>query len=160
MRELYPGAREILLVRDFRDVLSSMLAFDAKRGTADFGRARAASDADYVRTQFRKSVMSLAHSWERRREGAHLLRYEDLVLEPEAAIAALVGYLGLDSSRDAIAPMVETIVERTAITDRHKTTASLEESVARWRRDLSPELQKLSQEAYGPALEAFGYPAA
>jgi hypothetical protein len=160
MRELYPEAREILLVRDFRDVLCSMLAFDAKRGTADFGRAKAASDADYVRTQFRKSVMSLAHSWERRSQGAHLLRYEDLVLDPRATISALADYLELDSSPAAVDPMVETIVETTEITDRHKTTASLEESVERWRRDLSPELQRLSQEAYGPALEAFGYPVA
>ena len=38
MRQLYPRAREIFLVRDPRDTLASMLAFNARRGFVDFGR--------------------------------------------------------------------------------------------------------------------------
>ena len=46
--ELYPNAREIVLVRDFRDMLCSMLAFNAKRGIQGFGRQRADSDSEFV----------------------------------------------------------------------------------------------------------------
>ena len=42
IRELYPRAKEIFLVRDFRDMARSIMAFDAKRGYAGFGRARTA----------------------------------------------------------------------------------------------------------------------
>ena len=32
MRELYPAAKEVFLVRDFRDMAHSIMAFDRKRG--------------------------------------------------------------------------------------------------------------------------------
>ena len=38
MWELYPRAREVILVRDFRDMVSSMFAFNAKRGFQGFRR--------------------------------------------------------------------------------------------------------------------------
>ena len=41
---------------------------------------------------------SLARAWERRRDRAHLVRYEDLVLDPERTLAGLLDHLGVDSS--------------------------------------------------------------
>jgi hypothetical protein len=37
-RDLYPRANEIFLVRDFRDLICLVLAFNEKRGTVEFGR--------------------------------------------------------------------------------------------------------------------------
>ena len=34
MRELYPGARELFLVRDFRDMIASMRAYNERKGSA------------------------------------------------------------------------------------------------------------------------------
>ena len=48
LAELYPDSREVFLVRDFRDMVSSILAFNAKRGARGFGRAAAETDAGYV----------------------------------------------------------------------------------------------------------------
>jgi hypothetical protein len=45
MRELYPDARELFLVRDFRDMVASMRAYNARKGFGDFGRETAQSDA-------------------------------------------------------------------------------------------------------------------
>ena len=42
MRELYPAARELFLVRDFRDMIASMQAYNARKGFGDFGRETAA----------------------------------------------------------------------------------------------------------------------
>ena len=46
--ELYPNGRELFLVRDFRDMVCSMLAFNEKRGVSGFGRAEADSDMEFV----------------------------------------------------------------------------------------------------------------
>ena len=48
MRLLYPQAREIFLVRDPRDILASVLAFNARHGFADFGRERVETDEQLV----------------------------------------------------------------------------------------------------------------
>ncbi len=52
--ELYPQAKEIFLVRDFRDMVCSILAFDRKRGYPGFGRPEGKSDTDYVRDELQR----------------------------------------------------------------------------------------------------------
>ena len=42
--ELYRGTREIFVIRDFRDMLCSIRAFNAKRGFLGFDRSHAASE--------------------------------------------------------------------------------------------------------------------
>ena len=98
MWELYPDAREVVLVRDFRDMLCSILAFNAKRGVQGFGRDRAASDAEFV-DEMGKPADALARSWEQRASRAHLIRYEDLVSRPAETVEGLLDYAGLDSGR-------------------------------------------------------------
>ena len=49
LMEIYPQAKEIILVRDFRDVTSSILAFNKKRGSDDFGRNKFKSDEEYIK---------------------------------------------------------------------------------------------------------------
>ena len=79
--ELYPDTREVFLVRDFRDMVASMLAFNAKRGRRELlGLDLAANDADYVLEQVRNAVLRLVHAWKRRGRQGHLVRYEDLAL--------------------------------------------------------------------------------
>src|SRR4029453_17528223 len=99
--ELYPNGRELFLVRDFRDMVCSVFAYNRKRGVTGFGRARADSDVDYVEGPGGGGD-SLARAWERRRDRAPLVRYEELVLDPERALTGLLEYLGVDSSPEAI----------------------------------------------------------
>jgi len=40
---------------------------------------------------------------------------------------------------------------------RHPTSSTPAKSVARWRTDLEPSLQAVCEEAFGGALEVFGY---
>ena len=101
MVELYARAREVILVRDFRDMVASMFAYNDKRGREGFRRDRFDDDAQYVVKQVKDSVAALAQAWNTRRGTAHLIRYEDLVLDPEATIASLLRYLGLDAGPHA-----------------------------------------------------------
>src|SRR5688572_135407 len=65
MRELYPGARELFLVRDFRDTIASMRAYNARAGFGDFGREAAGSDAAWL-ADLRQGLLALRDAWRER----------------------------------------------------------------------------------------------
>ena len=156
MWELYPNAREVFVARDFRDMLCSMHAFDAKRGFQGFGRQRVQTDEDHVR-ELEGRVAKLLQGWEERSDRAHLLRYEDLVSQPSGTLTALLSYLDLESSSKTVDSMIVAMEEATPEMEAHRTTVDANASVGRWRRELKPELQVLCESAFGPALEGFGY---
>jgi hypothetical protein len=157
MWEIYPDAREIILVRDFRDMVSSMFAFNRKRGFEAFGRDSRSSDTEYIEQNARSNALSLVRAWHQRCDRAHLLRYEDLILEPRETARGLLEYLGLDSGTDGAETMLAALTERSDKTEWHRTTADSRRSIGRWRTDLNEELQRVCETALGPALEEFGY---
>ena len=61
--ELYPRSAEVFLVRDFRDMLASRLAFNRKTDNVRFGREEAATDEEYVNGPMRDHVATLLESW-------------------------------------------------------------------------------------------------
>jgi len=154
-RELYPSAREIFLVRDFRDVVASIFAFNAQRGIEGFNRAGAPSDVAYVSDWVSESADAFLRAWRARAEGAHLVRYEDLVKRPREVVAETVAYLELDAPPGTIDAMLKSLDEPAS--DVHRTTAP-ERSIGRWERDLSSDVREACRGALGEALEAFGYP--
>jgi hypothetical protein len=156
LAELYPESREIFLVRDFRDMVSSILSFNAQRGAAGFGRGGAASDADYV-SSLGGWATGLLCAWERRRDSAHLVRYEDLVMDQERTLAGILDYLGIDSGSRTVAALRAGIDEQLPELADHATTDGPEASVGRWREDLTPDLAQRCERALAPALAAFGY---
>jgi len=156
--ELYPDGREIFLVRDFRDMVASVYAFNRKRGVSGFGRGKTGSDREYVEW-VGSWAASLAGAWEQRRERAHLVRYEDLVRAPEEALGALLSYVGVDASTTTIARMVGRLSEEVPELSEHQTTASPQRSIGRWRADLEPDLREACDRAFGDALALFGYEA-
>jgi hypothetical protein len=154
--ELYPDGRELFLVRDFRDMLCSVFAYNEKRGVTGFGRAQEGSDVEYV-SRLGRWAASLAQAWERRRDRAHVVRYEDLVLDPQPALTAALDYSGLDASPRTVKSMVEELDVEIPELREHPTSKSAGSSIGRWRSELPPELQAASEEAFGSVLELFGY---
>ena len=153
--ELYPRAREVVLVRDFRDMVASMFAYNAKRGQKGFRRDRFEDDAQYVANEIKGGVASLAAAWRERREHAHLVRYEDLVLRPDETITALLDYLGLDGAEaDA---MAKVLFARDEETEWHRTTPDPRASIGRWRTDLGEDARRACEEALAEELQVFGY---
>jgi hypothetical protein len=166
--ELYPAAREVFLVRDPRDMALSIMAFDERRGFTGFGRPAGATDEDYLRGEVRQMAHDLRKSWIARRERAHLLRYEDLVFQPEETLTALVEYLGLDASPPMIAQMLELGAQPvpdlpgtsydTSMVSQHRTSEDLERSIGRWERERDGRFAELCDEVFGEVLDDFGYP--
>ena len=156
MRELYPAAREIFLVRDFRDMVASMIAYNARKGFDDFGRNNAGSDEawlDYLRQTF----LVLRNAWRDRGEPGSLARYEDLVRAPARALPPILEYLGLDADPETVSRMIAAAAPDTPELRGHGTTASPDASIGRWRNDLAPEMQTAVSETFADLLSDFGY---
>jgi hypothetical protein len=157
LRELYPSLRYVFLIRDPRDVLASRLAFIAKRGYLQFGRHAAGSDDEYVRNQFTEELRGFLQTWSAYRDIGILVRYEELMRTPEGTLAAICEHLGID----AAGPTLETVVSGAPLVSPERQaghrTAGDEESIGRWRSDLSPELQAGCREALGPLVAELGY---
>jgi hypothetical protein len=158
--ELYPGAREIFLVRDFRDVICSSLAANAKWGKRFFGRGQAASDRDYVFVRAAMARPWILEPWRQRGAGAHLVRYEELILDPEPVLRGVLQYLRLDASDDVIRDMLEraSASQPGAARSEHMTSSSAAASIGRWKTDLEPSLVRACDEAFAEFYDAF-YPA-
>lgn len=154
--ELYPQGREVFLVRDFRDVVASIFAFNEQRGFQGFSRAGAASDVEYVSGWISESVASFLRAWRARSSNAYLMRYEDLVRRPREALAGALEYLELDSSAASLDAMLESLDEPAS--EGHRTTAAAD-SIGRWHRDLDDDVKEACRRSLGEALEQFGYAA-
>lgn len=154
--ELDPQARQLVLVRDFRDMWASMRAYNERRGFGDFGQVRAQSDADWLE-ELRVGASLLQEMLSRRGSAARLVRYEDLVADPAAEVASILGFLGLDADPATVEAMVANAAEDLPELRAHQTSDSAAASIGRWRRDLSPEQQELARAAFDDVLPGFGY---
>jgi hypothetical protein len=165
--ELYPKAREVILVRDFRDAACSMLAFDSIRDYSNFGRADGKSEEDYIRDEVQGMATSMARSWASRRDRAHLVRYEDLLLQPVETMTRLLEYLELDHSPELVKAMLDQASEEVAelpgaVTDPylveiHRTITDPKETIGRWKRESDDSRADLYWDVLGDSLEEFGY---
>ena len=156
MREVYPGARELFLVRDFRDMVSSMRAYNARKGFGDFGREKAKNDAAWLE-ELRRGVAALRDAWRERGEPGSLVRYEDLVRDPQSAVPPLLAGIGLDVTPEIVARVIAASAADAPGLQGHGTAESPVASIGRWRRDLPSDLQGLVEEAFGDLLAEFGY---
>jgi hypothetical protein len=151
---VYPRARELVLIRDPRDIVCSILAFSEKRGWPSFGRERYASDEEFIRS-FRGPLERLTQSWRRRDGRAHLVRYEDLIARPVECLSEILAYLKLDSSTGP--EIVSSAHKETSTLELHRTSRDPASSVGRWHDDLDSFLQEVCEQSFGDLLDQFGY---
>jgi len=149
----WPNTRQIILVRDPRDLLCSRLSFNQKRSQASFDldlTDDALSGAPTIVNHLRLAARQAAAF-----PDALVVRYEDLVLHPVATATKLFCGLGVQYGYDA----VSTAVLRAA-GDRpegHTTTASPAASVGRWRNELPTAAADHLGHELANELERFGY---
>jgi hypothetical protein len=151
--ELYPRAREVVLVRDPRDVLCSVLAANAKRGE----RPPPADVHRWIGEEFAGRITAVAGSWERRRDRARLIRYEDLMLDPGPTLTGALEYLGLDAGEGAVRQMLAASEGVLPGMSDHRTTPDPGASIGRYVRDLDPALLEECERQLGDAIATFGY---
>jgi hypothetical protein len=156
--EIFPGAREVILVRDFRDRLSSVFAWNEQRGDHGFGHEAEMSQAEYLAERVRADAAGLLSRWRRKGDAVHLVRYEDLILEPEATLGALLEFLGLEANSGMVKATLEAANQPNELLDTHRTVSDPSQTIGRWRRDLPAELAGECNELLAPLLREFGYP--
>jgi len=155
LRELFPAAHEIILVRDFRDMVASILAFNRKRGYKAFGQVLATTDEAYPFV-LQESVMTLVEAV-RENPNALVVKYEDLVTKPATTLATILAHLGTPHDTAAVEEMVRKAKVTTPEMEQHQTSSSVDESVGRWRSEMPESLVAACREAFKEALVEFNY---
>ena len=141
----FPNARFVRVKRDPRDVACSIMEMN-KWDVQQAGRA--------VRTNIQRARVFL----ESLPDDAWCdLKYEALVADPDTEIRTLFGdFLRLEDAAPALTWMKEN-----AAYDRHlrfkDKTDFAKRSVARWKRDLSPDQVKQLEEVLGDVVASEGY---
>jgi hypothetical protein len=164
---LFPRSRMIVLLRDPRDVLDSLLDAQRSGGWLADARPLAAVDGEGERLEWVESACRNwiaqfqvvrrayeAHDPARRRE----LRYERLLADTAAELGPLREWLGLPAERER----VETIAERhsfDAVPERLKGPGKHYRAAqpGGWRASLSEAEQEIAGRILEPALIALGY---
>jgi hypothetical protein len=148
-----PDARFLWLVRDPRDVLLSARAFDRKRGFRGF-RERDGDCDETVVLKYADAFGRLIDGAER--TGARLVRYEDLVGgDARAALAEVFSWLELDASATIVENTLRTATN--AEDGRHTTSGSPDQSVGRWRSEMSSHLIDLYATHFAAIMPKLGY---
>jgi hypothetical protein len=153
--ELDPRTKELILVRDFRDLICSVFAFNRKRGTVEFGRELFSNDEDYVR-YIALHARRLVAAWKNRQATSKLVRYEELATRPNETLAEILDYAGLDRSPETVDRLVRDAFESPNLDD-HRTSNNVQESIGRWRHELPRRLRRVVQEELDPPLAELGY---
>ncbi|MCF0077624.1 sulfotransferase family protein [Streptomyces lomondensis] len=146
-----PGARFIWLVREPYDVTAS-----AKRSV--FGYCHPYRMAQLWRTQQERAQAAL----DRWGPGVvHLLRYEDLVLEPEQQLKELCAFLGEDFEPGMLRHHDSAAARRTASLSESWSRAGQpigRDRIGSHRTGLTDNERLLVDRATGPMKERLGYP--
>src|SRR5215203_1960268 len=120
-------------------MIASMVAYNARKGFGDFGRAAAASDAAWL-ADLRRGVLALRDAWRERGDAGSLVRYEDLVRNPETVLPPLLSSLGLDAAPETVGSLISAAAPDAPELRGHGTSGSPEASIGRWRQDLPQDL--------------------
>lgn len=137
-RLAFDGVKEILLVRDLRDVHCSRRAFWSDSATTSFQNLRSvqASVLPILRADHRELLV---------------VRYEDLIQQPTETMSRISAHLGLEL------PIELDADSERQIFPAHATSPDPAASIGRWKQELSTEDRAAFAETFKPFLEAFGY---
>ena len=166
-RELYPKSKEVVLVRDFRDVACSMREFDAGR-PGQFDPMYGGSRNEDVPPQLLVEAFAMQNTWRTRGDHAHLVRYEDMVAaagrDPHrVARLRRDRFLATDRRARCSARLHRTCPQLPGSTadpdlvETHRTIADPKDTIGRWRLNGGDARENIYWDAFGEVLEGFGY---
>jgi hypothetical protein len=134
-RLFFDTIKDIVLVRDPRDLLCSMIAF---------WNLSAADAIGMLRATFPR-VVQLA-----REAGPNtlVLRYEDLIRDGAATRQCLSEFIGADLSE---------VRSATPVPNSHRTSPDAAGSIGRWKQELNREQIEACEVAFARQMQAFNY---
>ena len=136
-RLFFDEVKEILIVRDPRDLLCSSIAF---------WKLPPGEAMTMLQTTFPRLSRIARHAG----PDTMVIRYEDLVRDPLPLRRAMSLFLGIDLT-------VPRLGGGEGIETGHRTSGDTGSSIGRWRNDLSPELLEICEATLEPYFHAFDY---
>jgi hypothetical protein len=155
LSDIFPGLRDIVLFRDPRDTMCSILAYSRKQPRVALVSSDPGIDDDYL-AEVRDSFLGLLEQT-REREQALLVRYEDLMANPASSLRRIFEHVGVEAGDETVAAAIEGAAAAAGRLDQHRTSGEASSSIGRWRRDLEPDLQERMTEVFAPVLDRLGY---
>jgi len=151
--DLFPGMRELVLFRDPRDTLSSIMAYSERNPNARLagGVKELEARVDALATSYLGMIGELPEL-----DRSIPILYEDLIRNPAETLSHMLRHLDLDSSEEAVLSTLSAATED-GVPDRHRTTKNPAKSIGRWERDLRPPIRDLANERFAEVLRALGY---
>ena len=139
------------VVRDPRDVVASIRAFNRKRGFASFGRLPEQTESEYLEYLIEYQRGTLCDI-DRPLHGVEpiLVRYEDMVEDLGSVAALLSAELGTSFDHDAVEAARSTF-------HAHMTSDGKADSMGRWQRDLDGAEVALIEDGLGSEMVRLGY---
>lgn len=142
----------IYLLRDPRDILQSIWAFNAKRGTTYFSVLEGESKESFT-TRFlddRRRRLRVLLEMAPHDPDSIVVRYEDMITDLHGVAARLSQRYGVQFDADQVLAQQKEFAH-------HMSSKGPKASIGRWRRELDQETQQLFAKELGTELEALGY---
>ena len=136
VRSFFNTVKDIVIVRDPRDLLCSAIAFWKLK-------------PDAAMSMLATTVPRLARLGRNAGPDTKVIRYEELVSEPAGTRRVLSEFLGLD--------LLSVSGAEGAIPDSHRTSRDPAASIGRWREDLTSRQVELCESVFGLYMREFGY---
>ena len=158
-----------------RDPLDVAVSYGRHYGTTPGDAARSISRSDHTIAADATNVAQYVGEWSEHVRGwtgtrdfpVHVMRYEDMKADPQAAFAALLGFLGIPLDAERLERAVRhasfdemkrqeahtPFVERSANLDRFFHTGE----TGQWKNALSPEDVTFLRQCHGKTMARLGY---
>jgi hypothetical protein len=147
--EMFPDARVVACIRDPRDFLVSYR--DKWTISAEGARLRRLYHPVLTSYLWKASARAILDGQSRFGSAIHLLRYEDLVGEPDSHLRQLCAFIGEEFDPRVL----HTQFSNSSTGERFTGIAT--RSAGRWSADLPAEDAYFAQKICGPVMERFGY---
>lgn len=146
--DLFPGTRYVHLIRDGRDVVTSL-----HRRTRSDGRPWSTFDGGH---DLWLRSLTVARRFAERAGDRYLeLRYEDLITDDEGHLARVLRHYGVDPHEESLAYARRQQADRTPLSSPTRTLEDASRSA--WEEEWNGEQQLESLDRLGDALVDLGY---
>jgi D-inositol-3-phosphate glycosyltransferase len=157
LSDLLADTKEVTLFRDPRDTICSILSYTEKNPKAALVSDQPDAGDEYLET-VASSFRGLLEESRARPGESLVVRYEDLILDPEPTLSRILAHLDLDAGEEGIAEMLSSAWESAEHLSGHRTASgSIKDSIGRWRHDMEPTLQLRSSSIFADVLEELDY---
>ncbi len=158
LAEVLPRARFVLVVRDPRDVITSILDVGKKASTIDRVSPAWTRDAVLAARQVQRCLEAGHAAEEALGERLHTVRYEDLATAPEQTLRDVTAFLGLDFDPEMLTHSPHVTRLTGVWYDDALYHREVEASrIGRWQHDLDPAVATMVERETGSAAARFGY---